>query len=316
MEQTKYCLCCNENVPFNTIKRTEKIELTCAYCGFILEIQQVGENKTSTKPKVQRIPEQPITEDKAGEQENEELMAAPTEPEVQRIPEQLITEDKAGEQENEELLTTSIESEEQPHIVKDEPEVLQFAIELLRKEEKVIPKEQFTEDDIKEQKIVTQKRPYKEYVNEVEDLLRTKNQEEAFELLTEAMEYYPYNPIILSYRGYIEALVNKEYADGIKICRESFKILKSQMSLAEGFFLPILYLNLGRTYLIANNKKDAYYSFQKGLDVDKNNEVILKELKKIGIRRNPFFPFLKRSNPLNKYIGILTYKLQKKMMRP
>ena len=192
----------------------------------------------------------------------------------------------------------------------------QKAIEAL-KEEKGIPEKLFKKNDIKErEEIVTQKRTYKEYVNEVEDLLITKNQEEAFGLLTEAMEYYPSNPIILSYRGYIEALVNKEYADGIKICKQSFKILKSQMSLAEGFFLPILYLNLGRTYLIANNKKDAYYSFQKGLDVDKNNEVILKELKKLGIRRNPFFPFLKRSNPLNKCIGILTYKLQKKMMRP
>ena len=120
------------------------------------------------------------------------------------------------------------------------------------------------------------------------------------------------NPIVLSYRGYIEALVNKEYAEGIRICRESFKILKSQMSLAESFFLPILYLNLGKTYLIANKKKDAYFSFQKGLDIDKHNEDILKELKKLGIRRKPFFPFLKRSNPLNKYIGILTYKLQKK----
>jgi hypothetical protein len=73
---------------------------------------------------------------------------------------------------------------------------------------------------------------------------------------------------------------------------------------------------LGRTYLIANKKKEAYFSFQKGLENDKKNEDILKELKKIGIRRKPFFPFLKRSNPLNKHIGSLTYELQKKTIRP
>jgi tetratricopeptide (TPR) repeat protein len=192
----------------------------------------------------------------------------------------------------------------------------QIAIEAL-KVEKVIPEKTHKEDDIKErEKIVTQKRTYKEYVNEVESLISKNIQEEALELLTEAMRHYPNNPVILSYCGYIEARVNRQYADGIKICRQSFKILKEQMSLGEGFFLPVLYLNLGRAYLTANKKKEAYYSFQKGLDIDKKNENLLKELKKIGIRRKPFFPFLKRSNPLNKYIGMLTYDLKKKKFRP
>jgi tetratricopeptide (TPR) repeat protein len=316
MEQTKYCLCCNENVPFNTIKRTEKIEVTCAYCGFSLEIQQVGVNRASTEPEIQKIPEQPITEDTAGKQEIEELLTAPTEPDVQKIKKQSITEDETGGKDVEELLATSIELEEQLHITKEGPEVMQIAIDALKKE-KAAPEETHKEDEVKETKqTITQKRTYKEYINEVEALLRTNIHEEALGLLTEAMEHYPHNPIIISYRGYIEALVNKQYANGIEICKHSFKILKSQMSLAEGFFLPILYLNLGRTYLIAKNKEKAYFSFQKGLEVDKKNEDITKELKKLGIRRKPFFPFLKRSNPLNKYIGTLTYKLQKIMMRP
>ena len=192
----------------------------------------------------------------------------------------------------------------------------QKAIEAL-KDDKGVPEKLLKEDDIKEQKeIVIQKKPYKEYVNELEALISKNIQEEGLELLTEAIEQYPNNPIILSYYGYIEALVNRQYADGIKICKQSFKILREQMSLGESFFLPILYLNLGRVYLTANKKKDAYYSFQKGLDIDKKNEDLLKELKKLGIRRKPFFPFLKRSNPLNKYIGMLTYDLQKKKVRP
>jgi tetratricopeptide (TPR) repeat protein len=192
----------------------------------------------------------------------------------------------------------------------------QIAIEAL-KMEKVVPERTHKKDDIEEKEnIVTQKRTYKDYVNEIEARIRTNSQNEAFELLMEALEQYPNNPTLLSYRGYLEALVNRQYAEGIKICRLSFKILKDQMSLVEGFFLPVLYLNLGRTYLIANKKKEAYFSFQKGLEIDKKNEDILKELKKIGIRRKPFFPFLKRSNPLNKYIGSLTYELQKKTIRP
>ena len=60
----------------------------------------------------------------------------------------------------------------------------QKAIEAL-KEEKVVPEEPHKEDEIKEQEqtAVTEKRTYKEYVNEIEALLRKKNEEEALELL-------------------------------------------------------------------------------------------------------------------------------------
>ena len=157
----------------------------------------------------------------------------------------------------------------------------------------------------------TQKRTYKEYITGLEALLSRNMQEEALELLTEAMEHYPTNPILLSYHGYIEARVNKHYSDGIKICRQSFKMLKKQMPLVEGFYLPTLYLNLGKTHLSASNKKDAYFSFQRGLEIDEKHQDLLSELNKLGRRRKPTFPFLKRSNPLNKYVGMLTYELQK-----
>ena len=180
------------------------------------------------------------------------------------------------------------------------------------KKETASPEETFQEDDIDEHEHpAAQKRTYKEYITGLEALLSRNSQEEALELLTEAIEHYPTNPILLSYHGYIEARVNKHYADGIKICRQSFKMLKQQMPLVEGFYLPTLYLNLGKTYLSASNKKDAYFSFQRGLEIDNNHQDLLSELNKIGRRRKPPFPFLKRSNPLNKYVGMLTYELQR-----
>jgi tetratricopeptide (TPR) repeat protein len=165
------------------------------------------------------------------------------------------------------------------------------------------------------ERIVTQKRTCKEYIKEVAALVRKKRKHESFELLGEALEHYPNNPTLLSYQGYLNALVNRKYAEGINVCRQSIKILRDQMSLVEGFFLPVLYLNLGRTYLIANKKKDAYFAFQNGLEIDRKNEDLMKEIRKLGLRRKPFFPFLKRSNPLNKYTGMLTYKEQKKLHR-
>jgi CheY-like chemotaxis protein len=43
----KYCMCCGEEVPFNRISRNERLELTCTYCGFVLDIQKIEEEATA-----------------------------------------------------------------------------------------------------------------------------------------------------------------------------------------------------------------------------------------------------------------------------
>jgi len=48
MEDTKYCLCCGENVPYNLVERFEKREFTCAYCGFVLDVQKLWEPAKSS----------------------------------------------------------------------------------------------------------------------------------------------------------------------------------------------------------------------------------------------------------------------------
>jgi tetratricopeptide (TPR) repeat protein len=159
-------------------------------------------------------------------------------------------------------------------------------------------------------RIISQNKKYGDYIKEVEALLRKGNQKEALRLLTDALDHYPNNPFIWSYQGYLEASVNKKYSKGVNTCRHAFKILREQMPFGEEFFFPILYLNLGKAYLAANKKKDACDSFKKGLDIDIGNRELLSELKKLGLRRNPPISFLERSNPLNKYIGKLMYKLK------
>jgi response regulator RpfG family c-di-GMP phosphodiesterase len=47
MEDTRYCLCCGEQVPFNTFERHGKREVTCAYCGFTLDVQKIESQATS-----------------------------------------------------------------------------------------------------------------------------------------------------------------------------------------------------------------------------------------------------------------------------
>jgi CheY-like chemotaxis protein len=43
MGETKYCLCCGEDVPCNYVERHERREVTCAYCGFTLDVQKLWE---------------------------------------------------------------------------------------------------------------------------------------------------------------------------------------------------------------------------------------------------------------------------------
>ena len=58
-----------------------------------------------------------------------------------------------------------------------------------------------------------------------------------------------------------------------------------------------------------SNKKSAYKAIRKGLEINQNDTEIKTELKILGIRKGPVFPFLKRSNPLNKYTGLFLYRL-------
>ncbi|MBI4688800.1 MAG: hypothetical protein HY754_00785 [Nitrospirae bacterium] len=83
------------------------------------------------------------------------------------------------------------------------------------------------------------------------------------------------------------------------------------MPFGEDFFSPVLYLNLGRANLAAGRKKKALDAFNKGLTMDNENREILMELRRLGIRRKAAVPLIERSNPINKYIGIVLNKLKK-----
>ena len=49
MENTKYCLCCDEQVVSSVIERQGKREERCIYCGFILDVQKEKPLRISTK---------------------------------------------------------------------------------------------------------------------------------------------------------------------------------------------------------------------------------------------------------------------------
>lgn len=150
-----------------------------------------------------------------------------------------------------------------------------------------------------------------DYMGEVKELLKKKNKKGALRLLNEAVELYPDDPFLLSYYGCLEAVANKHYKGGIDMCHRAIESLKRKVPFGEEFFFPVFYLNLGRAYLAAGKKKEAVESFSRGLSADTENSDLLWEIRKLGVRKKPAVPFLKRSNPINKYIGQLLHSERK-----
>lgn len=147
-----------------------------------------------------------------------------------------------------------------------------------------------------------------EYINSVKTLLARKNYKNALNLLNDALEHHPRNSFLISYYGCLDAIVNKNFRSGIDMCNHAIRTLREALPFGNEIFYPVLFLNLGKAYLAAGKRKNGVEALYKGLRFDNDNREILKELKRIGIRKKTPLPFLSRSNPLNKYLGIMFCK--------
>lgn len=74
---------------------------------------------------------------------------------------------------------------------------------------------------------------------------------------------------------------------------------------------PGHFLRLGTIYLVFGRKKEAVRIFHLGLRVGRHPG-ITRMLQVLGQRQKPVFPFLARTNPLNKYLGKIRTSLFKK----
>ncbi len=149
------------------------------------------------------------------------------------------------------------------------------------------------------------------YFDEVKELLRKNETKKAMKLLDEALAQHPDNLYLLSYKGYLEADVHRNFEQGITTCQKAIKSLKEKVPFGEEFLLPFFYLNLGKACIAAGRRREAYIAFDKVMEKDPENWELGNILKKIGTRRKPFVSFLGRSHPINKYMGILLHKFRR-----
>lgn len=147
-----------------------------------------------------------------------------------------------------------------------------------------------------------------DYISDVRRLITEKNYQGASITLSEKLELHPDDPILLSYQGLLEGLLNKRYREGVSTCKKAIEGVRKKMLFGSEFFYPVLYINLGRTYLAGGNRREALTAFHKAYKVDRDNAELKAIFSEIGIRRPPPISFLDRDNFINKYIGKLTYK--------
>lgn len=109
------------------------------------------------------------------------------------------------------------------------------------------------------------------------------------------------SPLSLSCLGLAMARAKVDHPRAEKLCREA---VKKDPGSAD------FYRSLAEVYFIGGKKAKAIWALKKGLRVAGKKGSLEKELKKFGLRKSPPIPFLLRSNPLNKYIGIVSSKIK------
>jgi tetratricopeptide (TPR) repeat protein len=108
------------------------------------------------------------------------------------------------------------------------------------------------------------------------------------------------DPLVGSFYAFCIAKERGEFQKAISICDAS-------ISKEPGNSLH--YLNLGKIYLLKKDNKEAIDIFRRGLNCEENRQ-IAEELNKLGTRKPPLIPFLKRSNIINKYLGLILGRLK------
>jgi tetratricopeptide (TPR) repeat protein len=102
-----------------------------------------------------------------------------------------------------------------------------------------------------------------------------------------------------SYYGLCLGLHGSKLRQGLALCRKAAE---------EEFYNPEIWRNLGWLEMEAGNRPEAHAAFLRGLRLAPGDAELKQLLTTLGMRRPPMLRFLRRSNPLNVFLGRLTYK--------
>ncbi|HAO92662.1 MAG: hypothetical protein A2X93_06330 [Deltaproteobacteria bacterium GWC2_56_8] len=136
--------------------------------------------------------------------------------------------------------------------------------------------------------------------------LREDNIDKALRAFEKAYKEDKENADYISYFGMCKAVRGGEIGLGLELCTRAIK---------KEFFKAEFYMNLGKVYLAAGNKKGAIKVFLKGLKFDPQHEDMNRFLIELGFRNKPVIQGLDRANPVNKFLGILFRRTLPKLFK-
>lgn len=132
-------------------------------------------------------------------------------------------------------------------------------------------------------------------------LLKRDKLREALAAFKQALSLREQEPRYMSYTGLTLALAMRKTKEAVLLCEKAVQ---------KEFFRSELFLNLGRVYLLAGNRRKAHVAFRKGMTLDRDNRMLRGELERMGIRKPPVFQFLDRRHPVNKLTGKMLHRLR------
>ena len=106
----------------------------------------------------------------------------------------------------------------------------------------------------------------------------------------------------LSYYGLSLARAGMSTTEAISICRQAVSRHRNH---------AVLWLNLGRVYVVAGKKARALEALDRGAKLAPGNRVLAKELAQVERRSDPVLGKLPRSHPLNIALGKLRRSVRK-----
>jgi tetratricopeptide (TPR) repeat protein len=100
----------------------------------------------------------------------------------------------------------------------------------------------------------------------------------------------------LSYYGLCLSLTGAGSHEAVRFCRIAAE--------TEGYRTDVCW-NLGRVLLAAGRRREAHQALRWGLRLQPDHKGIRHDLRRMGSRRPPVLPFLRRTNPINRFLGRL-----------
>ena len=100
----------------------------------------------------------------------------------------------------------------------------------------------------------------------------------------------------LSYYGLCLALASNRLREAREFCETA----------VEGeFYNPEMYLNLGKVYMRSGDRARAFGAFVRGLQLNPRDTALVRQIRRLGLRRRPVLGFLGRGHFLNRLLGQL-----------